>query len=178
MGKGTLLGRILKKRDHAWLSVSATTRSPRPSEVDGVDYAFVTTDQFESWINDGGLLEWAKVHAGKYYGTPKQPVLDRLAAGDSVFLEIDTQGALQLMDSMPEAISIFIEPPSIEVLRQRLKNRGTENQEQIDGRISVAQREIEQKLRYNYRIINDNLDVATQILGDIIDAEEQNSKNN
>ena len=168
------MGRILKGRDNAWLSVSATTRAPRPSEVCGVHYRFVSVDQFEQWIEDNGLLEWAKVHAGQYYGTPLAPVAEHLKAGTSVFLEIDTQGALQVIDKMPEAISIFIEPPSIDTLRMRLEGRATENSEQITGRIARAEHEIAQKMRYTYQLVNDDLDVATQNLRDIVDKEEQN----
>jgi len=157
----------------AWLSLSATTRAPRGSEVDGVDYHFVSVKQFEDWIDAGdGLLEWARVHAGKYYGTPRAPVQEHLDAGRSVFLEIDTQGAFQVLELMPEAIAIFIEPPSIDTLRQRLSARGTETPEQIDGRIALAEHEIAQKMRYNYQIVNDDLDVATAELAAIIQAEE------
>jgi len=132
----------------------------------------VSPQQFEEWIENDGLLEWAKVHAGKYYGTPRQPVQEQLALGNSVFLEIDTQGALQIVETMPEAISIFIAPPSIEVLKQRLESRGTENAEQIAGRIALAEHEIAQQMRYNYQLVNDSLDDATNELCRIVNAEE------
>jgi len=172
VGKGTLLKRILKSRPNAWLSVSATTRSPRPAEVEGVHYHFVSSQQFEEWIENDGLLEWAKVHAGKYYGTPLQPVQQQLDLGNSVFLEIDTQGAFQVMKAVPEAVSIFISPPSIEVLEQRLTERGTESAEQIAGRIALAEHEIAQQMRYNYQLVNDDLDDATKELCRIVSAEE------
>jgi len=168
-----LLDRVLANRPHAWLSISATTRQPRPNEIDGVHYRFVTTRQFEDWIDNDGLLEWAKVHAGKYYGTPREPAEQHLQQGDSVFLEIDTQGAFQVMDLMPDAVSIFIEPPSIQQLENRLKGRGTETSEQIAGRIDIAEHEIAQKMRYNYQLVNDQLDEATDQLRHIIDTEEK-----
>jgi len=171
-----LLERILRSKSNAWLSVSATTRSPRPNEIEGVHYRFVTTQQFEEWITDDGLLEWAKVHAGKYYGTPRLPVQEQLNAGNSVFLEIDTQGAFQIIESMPEAVSIFILPPSIEVLKQRLTDRGTETADQIAGRIALAEHEIAQQMRYNYQLVNDSLDDAAEELGRIVNAEEAAGK--
>lgn len=152
--------------------MSATTRKPRPKEADGVHYRFVTREQFENWIAAGGLLEWAQVHGGEYYGTPREPVQDQLNQGNSVFLDIDTQGALQVMDAMPEAVSIFVEPPTIGELEKRLKGRGTESPEQIEGRIAIAEHEIKQKMRYNYQLVNDDLDVATEELCRIITAEE------
>jgi len=168
-----LLERILDSRPNSWLSLSATTRKPRPAEEDGIHYRFVTTEQFEQWIADDGLLEWAKVHAGKYYGTPRQPVESELSKGNSVFLEIDTQGAFQVLEKMPDAVSIFIEPPSMDVLTQRLTARGTEDAQQIEGRIATARHEMAQKMRYNYQLVNDNLDDATTELRNIIDAEER-----
>jgi len=170
------LTRILESRPDAWLSISATTRAPRPAEKDGVHYLFVSPEQFEAWIDDGGLLEWAKVHAGKYYGTPREPVQKQLGAGNSVFLEIDTQGAFQVMEAMPEAVSIFIEPPSLEALEQRLVNRGTETAEQIEGRMEIAQGEMAQGLRYNYQIVNDNLNDAVAELFRIVNAEENSTQ--
>ena len=175
MGKGTLLERILESRPLSWFSVSATTRKPRPNEEEGVHYRFVSPAQFEQWIEEDGLLEWAKVHAGEYYGTPRAPVQEQLDKGNSVFLDIDTQGAFQVMESMPEAVSIFIEPPSIEELVKRLTLRGTESPKQIEGRIAIAEHEIEQRMRYNYQLVNDNLDEAVAELCRIVEAEEQQS---
>lgn len=163
----------MAEKPNAWLSVSATTRPPRPNEVDGVHYRFVTPETFEQWIEDRGLLEWAKVHAGQYYGTPREPVEAHLKKGDSVFLEIDTQGALQVIDTVPEAVSIFIEPPSIEELTKRLTTRGTETAEQIAARMKVAQHEMTQRLRYNYQLVNDNLDDAVAELARIVSEEEK-----
>jgi guanylate kinase len=173
VGKGTLLERVLEHRPNAWFSVSATTRKPRPLEIEGVHYRFVSPQQFEEWIKTDGLLEWAKVHAGQYYGTPRDPVQEQLKRGNSVFLDIDTQGAFQVMESMPEAVSIFIEPPSIEELVKRLSNRGTESTEQIEGRIAIAEHEIKQRMRYNYQLVNDRLDDASEELCRIVEAEEQ-----
>lgn len=152
--------------------MSATTRSPRPAEVEGVHYRFISRKQFEDWIAAGELLEWAQVHGGEYYGTPREPVQAQLNQGSSVFLDIDTQGAFQVMDAMPEAVSIFVEPPSVDELVKRLTKRGTESTEQIEGRIALAQHEIEQKMRYNYQLVNDDLDMAAEELCRIITAEE------
>jgi len=167
---------VLKGRSDAWFSVSATTRKPRPAEVEGVHYRFVSPQQFEDWIAHDGLLEWAQVHGGQYYGTPRQPVQEQLDKGNSVFLDIDTQGAFQVMNSMPEAVSIFIEPPSIEELVKRLTNRGTESPEQIEGRIAIAEHEIAQKMRYNYQLVNDSLDDATTELRRIIEEEQADKR--
>jgi guanylate kinase len=163
---------VLKSREDAWFSVSATTRKPRPGETDGVHYFFVSHEQFEDWIATNGLLEWAQVHGGEYYGTPRGPAQKRLEQGISVFLDIDTQGAFQVMEALPEAVSIFIEPPSLEDLQIRLEGRGTESAEQIEGRIALAEHEIEQKVRYNYQLVNDDLDLATEELFCIIAREE------
>ena len=154
------------------MSVSATTRSPRAGEQDAVSYFFVSTQQFEDWIAGDGLLEWAAVHT-EYYGTPRQPVQEQLDAGNSVFLEIDTQGAFQVMAAKPDAVSIFIDAPSMDVLCQRLTDRGTESDEQIKRRLQTAEHEIAQQMRYNYQIVNDDLDSAVTELLRIIDAEEQ-----
>ena len=163
----------MTEKRNAWLSVSATTRPPRPREVEGIHYRFVPVAKFEEWIKNGGLLEWAQVHAGQYYGTPRGPVEKHLEKGNSVFLEIDTQGAFQVLEAMPDAVTIFIEPPSVETLKQRLVARGTETSEQIAGRIEVARREMAQSLRYNYLLVNDDLDDATAELARIINKEEK-----
>jgi len=140
--------------------------------VEGVSYLFVSKEQFEDWIGDDGLLEWAQVHA-HYYGTPREPVQERLDAGSSVFLEIDVQGAFQVMESMPDAVSIFIEPPSLAELRRRLVGRGTESDDQLERRLTTAEHEIAQKMRYNCQLVNDDVDRATEELLRTVEAEEQ-----
>ncbi|MDR1713853.1 MAG: guanylate kinase [Coriobacteriales bacterium] len=158
-GKGTLLNRVLKDVRGAWLSISATTRNPRAGEVDGVHYFFRTNSEFTELIAADGLLEWAVVH-GNYYGTLREEVLRRLAVGIDVILEIDPQGAFQVRQNYPQAILIFIAPPSMEVLEQRLRLRGTETEEQIQTRLKTARLELAQADRYNVTIVNDELDSA------------------
>jgi len=151
--------------------VSATTRPARPGELEGKDYLFVSEAQFEDWLANDGLLEWARVHK-QYYGTPRAAVEQRLREGISVFLDIDTQGAFQVMETMPEAISIFIEPPTMEDLERRLRGRGTECGEQLRTRLAAADHEMARKMRYTYRLVNDDVAVATDELRRIIDSEE------
>jgi len=157
---------------NAWLSVSATTRNPRPGEIDGSNYLFVSTEQFEDWIATDGLLEWACVHA-HYYGTPRAPVQKQLDADNNVFLEIDTQGAFQVMESVSDAVSIFIDAPSMNELQRRLVGRGTESEDQLQRRLATAKHEIAEKMRYNYQLVNDDVESAADQLYRIIKAEEQ-----
>ena len=127
-GKGTVCDLLRQKHPEISYSISATTRQPRPGEQDGVNYYFYTKEKFREMIDQGQLLEWAEVY-GNFYGTPKQKVLDRLDAGEDILLEIDTQGALNVMKVMPEGLFIFLLPPSLEELAARLKGRGTETEE-------------------------------------------------
>lgn len=168
-GKGTLVARLLDRLPNAWVSVSATTRAPRPGEIDGVHYFFLTPEEFEQRIEEQGFLEWAKVH-DNYYGTLKSSVEEAMAEGKQVILEIDVQGALQIRDIMPEARLIFIEPPSLEELKHRLEQRGTETPETIELRLHNAELELSRKKEYDYRLVNDNLEDATQALVDIFSA--------
>ena len=139
-GKGTLVKRLLERIPDAWVSVSATTRAPRPGEIDGVHYYFMNDKRFDDLVAAHGFLEWADVH-GKRYGTLKRTVLERMSAGQQVILEIDVQGAFQVRKLIPEAILVFIEPPSLEELRRRLEGRGTENADAIERRMKTAEAE-------------------------------------
>jgi guanylate kinase len=164
-GKGTLLARVLPKLDNVWLSVSATTRVPRKGEQEGVHYFFVSDAQFDNLIAVDGLLAWATVH-GERYGTIRSQVEDRLAKGMDVILEIDAQGAFQVLSVIPEAILIFIVPPTLEVLRQRLEARGSEDEASLQRRLQNGIEEMKYKDRYQYVIVNDDLEVAAdELLG-------------
>ena len=159
-GKGTLVARLLREVDDAWLSVSATTRAPREGEVDGVNYYFVDREKFRGMAKAGELLEWAE-YSGNCYGTPLASVLEHMKLGKQVILEIDVQGAFQIRDKVPEAHLVFIEPPSIEVLEQRLRGRGTEDEATIKRRMEAAQVELSRKMEYDIQLVNDDLDEAT-----------------
>lgn len=174
-GKGTVLAEILKQ-DNVYYSVSATTRSPRPGEVDGVNYHFLTKDEFEKLIENDGVLEYAN-YCGNYYGTPKKPVEDMLAEGKNVILEIEVQGALKVMEKCPEAVSVFILPPSLKELRRRLHKRGTETEEVIEKRIGEASGEIRKAENYDYVMINGELETAVSDLLSIINSQKLKRKN-
>jgi guanylate kinase len=158
-GKGTLVKRLLERIPDAWVSVSATTRQPRPGEIDGVHYFFLNDKRFDDLIAAHGFLEWADVH-GKRYGTLKRTVLERVRKGNQVILEIDVQGAFQVRKMIPEAILIFIEPPSLEELRRRLEGRGTETPEKIEMRLARAEEEMTYAPRFDRVVVNDNLEKA------------------
>ena len=162
-GKGTLVKRLLERIPDAWVSVSATTRDPRPGEIDGVHYFFLNDRRFDELIASNGLLEWADVH-GKRYGTLKRTVLEQMHEGKQVILEIDVQGAFQVRRIIPEAILVFIEPPSLEELRRRLVGRGTEDAESIERRMKTAEAELARKSEYDKQLVNDDLEAATEEL--------------
>lgn len=163
-GKGTLISRLRKQIPEIWLSVSATTRCPpRPGEVDGVSYLFKTEEEFDQLIASDGLLEWALVN-GFRYGTPRLPVEEHVKTGHQVLLEIEPQGAFQVRRAYPEAILVFIEPPSMEELKRRLVNRGTESAQQIERRLQTAALEMKCEKEYDAVVRNDDLDVATREL--------------
>ena len=162
-GKGTLVARVLRLVPDAWLSVSATTRKPREGEVDGVQYYFVTKREFKKMISEDSLLEWAE-YSGNFYGTPLQSVKDHMDSGEQVILEIDVQGAFQIRDKVGSAKLIFIEPPSLEVLEQRLRGRGTEDEEAIRRRLNAAEVELSRKREYDIQLVNDDLEKATEEL--------------
>ena len=162
-GKGTLVKRVLQRVPDAWVSVSATTRQPRPGEVDGRDYFFLDQPRFDELVSQGGFLEWAHVH-GNSYGTLRSRVQDRIDHGSQVILEIDVQGAFQVKKAMPEAHLIFIEPPSLEELERRLRGRGTETEEGICNRMKTAEVELARKMEYDVQVVNDELERATEEL--------------
>ncbi len=174
-GKGTVLAEILKN-DNIFYSVSATTRSPRPGEVDGVNYRFLTKEKFEELIDSDGMLEYAE-YCGNYYGTPRKPVEDMLSEGKHVILEIEVQGAMKIMEKCPNAVFVFILPPSLKELRRRLNKRGTETEDVIEKRLGEAAGEIKQAYKYDYTVINGELSDAVDDLKAIIRAEELNAKN-
>jgi len=167
VGKGTLVSMLRKNHLEIKLSVSATTRNPRPGEVDGVHYFFLTKEDFKNRIESGEFLEWAEF-SGNFYGTNKNFVEKMLKDGKNIILEIDVQGALQVKNKLREAILIFIEPPCFEELKLRLLKRSTESEEEIQKRLAVVKGELQQKKEFNYVMVNDNLDTAFKKLEDIV----------
>jgi len=157
VGKGTVISYLLEHFPEVKLSVSATTRSPRAGEVEGVNYFFKTREQFEKEIAAGQMLEYAVVHGEHYYGTPKQPVLDALAAGQLVILEIDIQGARQVKAAWPAVRTIFIAPPSWDALVTRLKGRGTESPEEQTRRLETAKNEMSAQSEFDFVVVNDEV---------------------
>ena len=156
-GKGTLVQELLKRYDNYALSVSATTRDPRPGEEDGVHYFFKTKEEFEQMIQEKKLIEYA-CYVGNYYGTPKEYVQEQLENGKDVILEIEIQGALKIKEQFPETLLLFMVPPSAQVLEDRLRGRGTETEEVVQKRLRRAVEEAEFIEKYNYLIVNDDLD--------------------
>ena len=170
-GKSTVISRLLEKRDDISFSVSATTRTPRSCEEDGVNYFFKTNEEFEEMIATGSFLEYAR-YAGNLYGTPRRPVEELLEHGLTVILDIEVQGAFQVKEAMPEAVMVFITPPSIRELENRLRHRGTDNEEKIRIRIETARREYALAGKYEYIVINADAAVAVNELDSIITAEK------
>ena len=159
-GKGTVIKKLLANHNDIVLSTSYTSRPKRESEIDGVDYYFVSKEEFERKIENGDFLEYAQVQYGAYYGTPKKEVLELLDSGKDVILEIDVQGAKQIKELYPETILIFIMAPSMREVKRRIMMRGDENIDQIISRFKVAYNEINQINDYNYVVVNDDLDKA------------------
>lgn len=171
-GKGTICKELLAEtsRDEVQLSISMTTRNPRVGETDGVSYYFVTKEEFEQKIAADGLLEYAEVY-GNYYGTPKQPVVEKLNAGIDVILEIDMQGALKVKENYPNGVFIFILPPSLSELRKRLTGRGTETPEAVEMRLGETLNELTYIDQYDYYVVNHDLDEAVAQMKAILRAE-------
>lgn len=169
-GKGTVMKELLKRYDSYALSISATTRNPRPGEVDGREYFFKTKEEFEQMIEEGAFVEYA-CYVGNYYGTPKQYVEEQLAAGKDVILEIEIQGALNIKKQFPEALLLFIAPPSADALKQRLTDRGTETQEVIEQRLARAVEESQGIENYDYLVVNDVLDECVEMVHHMIQCE-------
>lgn len=163
VGKGTVLARLKSSYPRIWGSVSATTRTPREGERDGIDYFFLDREEFEREVDEGGFLEWAE-YAGNLYGTPLERVRERIEQGYDVILEIEVQGALQVKEKMPECRLVFIEPPSFEELENRLRSRGTEDEETITRRLKTAELELEKKMEYDIQLVNDDIDRAVSEL--------------
>ena len=169
-GKSTVIGKVMERRSDLCFSVSATTRKPRDGEVDGVNYFFVSGTEFDRMIGDDELLEHAEYNRDNY-GTPRAYVEEKRRAGMHVLLDIEVQGARQVRERVPEAIKIFIIPPSLQVLEQRLRGRGTEDEEQIQRRLARARGEYREADFYDYVVINDDLETAANELNAIITAE-------
>lgn len=171
-GKGTILKELFAKDDNLVLSVSATTRSPRPGEEHGKQYYFLQKEEFEELISQGKMLEYAQ-YVGNYYGTPREPVEQWMAQGKDVVLEIEVQGGAQIKKLMPGCVSIFILPPSMEVLEKRLRDRGTEEDATVRKRLEKAREEIPHAKDYDYVVFNDRLEDAVEDLRAILRAEKR-----
>ena len=169
-GKGTIMKALLKEYDDYALSISVTTRSPRPGEEDGREYFFRTREEVEKMIAEDQLLEYAE-YVGNYYGTPSFYVEDMLARGKNVILEIELQGAMQIKQKNPEAVLVFITPPSFEELKNRLIGRGTETEEVINSRLARAAEEAEEMDKYDYIVVNDQVEDCVHCLHQIILSE-------
>jgi guanylate kinase len=169
-GKGTICKELIKKNCF-WLSVSATTRAPREGEIEGKNYYFLTKEQFKSKIDEQDFLEYAEVY-GNYYGTPKSKVIEKLDEGKDVILEIDIQGALKVKEAYQEGVFIFILPPSMEELKNRIIKRGSETEESLMTRFKSAYKEINYVSKYNYAVVNDEVNIAVKKIKSIITAEK------
>lgn len=173
VGKGTVRRRVFEELPDARLSVSATTRGARPGEVAGTDYHFVDREDFEGRVQRGELLEWAE-YVGNLYGTPLREVVEEIAAGHVVFLDIEVQGALQVKERVPDALMIFLEPPSGGELERRLRGRGTEDDDAVARRLRTAEEEIAQRHRFDRVIVNDDLErCAREVLAAIHEARAE-----
>jgi guanylate kinase len=170
VGKGTLIARLLERVPDLELSVSATTREPREGEVDGRDYHFLTTEEFDRRIEGEDFLEFA-TYSGHRYGTLRSEVSRRLAAGHSVVLEIEVQGARQVRAAMRESVQVFIAPPDPAALRHRLESRGTDSLQAIDSRLQVAEQELAAQGEFAHTVVNDDLERAAEQLEQIVRAE-------
>lgn len=169
-GKDTVLAEVKKTDENVKQSISMTTRAPRDGETDGVDYYFTSQEEFENKINENGFLEYVK-YGINYYGTPKKAIEEMIADGKTVILKIEVEGAGNIRKMYPDAVSIFIMPPSFSELSRRLKNRGTETEEDICRRLKIAENEMQRANEYNYIVINDDLPVCVNDVLSIIKAE-------
>jgi guanylate kinase len=170
VGKGTLIRGLMHRLPGLELSVSATTRGPRAGEVDGVDYHFLTREEFDRRVAQGDFVEHAD-YAGRSYGTLRSELEDRVRAGSPVVLEIEVQGARQVREALPEAVQVFIAPPSLDALRARLTGRGTDDSEEVERRIEVAEQEIAAQPEFGHVVVNDQLDDALEQLTAIVSRE-------
>ena len=176
-GKGTVLKKYLASQQDARVSVSMTTRQPREGDIDGVHYYFVTREYFEKKIADGKMLEYAEYNHNMY-GTPKEPVDEMLKEGKIVFLEIEVQGAEKIRKLYPDAVSIFLMPPSMSILEERLRGRQSEDEETINHRLVIAREEIRRASEYEYIVVNNTVDNAAEVMDKIISAERQKTSRN
>ncbi len=170
-GKGTICKRLLMEMGYLKVSVSATTRKPREGEEEGISYYFIDEEEFIKRINNNEFLEYAKVY-GNYYGTPKNEVFKQLKAGNDIILEIDIQGALQVKKNYPMGVFIFILPPSLTELKSRIEGRGTDSKEVILQRMESAYDELNYAFQYDYIVLNDRVDIATEKIKHIIESEK------
>lgn len=170
-GKGTVLKELFRRNGNLRMSVSATTRAPRPGEEHGVHYYFITQDEFKQNIENGAMLEYAE-YCGNFYGTPKAPVQAWLDEGYDVVLEIEVQGGRQIKAAAPDCVSVFLLPPSLEVLEKRLRGRGTETEAVIEKRLAAAREEIPCVRDYDYAVINDTVEQAVLDIKAILAAEK------
>ena len=170
-GKGTIINELLGKNDNLWLSISATSRPKRTNDIEGVTYYFYDKDEFENKIKDDYFLEYA-LYAGNYYGTPKKYIQEHLDKGQDVILEIEIQGAMQIKKLIPEALFIFIMPPSLKELKKRLVGRGTDTKKKILERFKIAYQEMNEVTKYNYVVVNDDITEATDKILAIIKSEK------
>jgi len=168
VGKGTVVGELRVRYPQIWLSVSVTTRPKRPGEIDGVHYWFISPEQFEQMRDAGELLEWAQVHGKHYYGTPKSPVTEHLTAGQPTLLEIDLAGARQVKQTMPDALFVFLAPPSFDELVRRLVGRGTETEAERTRRLETAQVELAAASEFDATIVNDTVQNAADQLAKLM----------
>ena len=171
VGKGTLVNALMERNQKIKMSVSATTRAPRPGEIEGVHYFFKTEEEFKAMVDRGEFLEYIHVFGSKYYGTPRSFVEQQLENGYDVILEIDVQGAMKVKQSFPDAVLMFITAPSMSEIKSRLIGRGTETMEQVEKRFATAFEEIKMIPQYDYVIINDVVDVAVHHMEAILEAE-------
>lgn len=178
VGKGTIDRVLLERNTNMRLSVSATTRAPRPGEIDGVHYFFISDDKFKEMAEKNEFLEYMHVFNLHYYGTPRSFVEEEIAMGHDVLLEIDVQGAMRVREAYPGAVLVFIAPPSMGKLKSRLVGRGTETPEVIERRFQTAFSELEYMENYDYIVVNDVLDVAISHMEHIVDAEKCRSERN
>ncbi len=176
-GKGTLIKAMLEKHHNYALSISATTRAPRQGEEDGREYFFVTREKFEEMIREGQLIEYAQ-YVENYYGTPRQYVFQQMADGKDVILEIEIQGALKIKERFPDALLLFVMPPSADELKRRLVGRGTETMEVIDQRLHRAAEEAEGMTSYDYILINDKVDTCVDAMHQLIQAQHRRVSGN
>jgi len=175
VGKGTVAAEVRRHHPEDWLSVSATTRDPRPGEENGVHYWFVSDDDFDAMVERGDLLEWATVHGTHRYGTPRGPVELALASGHPAMLEIDLQGARQVRQTMPEALFVFLKPPSWEELVRRLIGRGTESDEEQSRRLTTAREELAAEAEFDVTIVNHEVHAAAEELVALMMHDQQES---